>query len=80
MWNIPMIPQQGWQCPSCARVYSPTQPMCLYCPATPATTTTTKIVDCGCVRGAEFTCQSSACIRKFPPTLTTVSAGAPRAD
>ena len=23
--------QQGWQCPVCKRVYSPTTPMCLYC-------------------------------------------------
>ena len=24
-------PQQGWQCPICGRVYSPTTMMCLYC-------------------------------------------------
>ena len=24
--------QQGWQCPCCSKVYSPTTPMCLYCP------------------------------------------------
>ena len=24
-------PQQGWQCPLCGRVYSPTTTMCLYC-------------------------------------------------
>ena len=23
--------QQGWQCPICKRVYSPTTPMCYYC-------------------------------------------------
>lgn len=23
--------QQGWQCPICKRVYSPLQPMCMYC-------------------------------------------------
>lgn len=23
--------QQGWQCPLCKRVYSPTTVMCLYC-------------------------------------------------
>ena len=23
--------QQGWQCPICGRVYSPTTVMCLYC-------------------------------------------------
>jgi len=37
--------QQGWECPKCSRVYSPTQPMCMYCPqqSTIATTTTTPI-------------------------------------
>ena len=24
--------QQGWQCPMCRRVYSPTTPMCFNCP------------------------------------------------
>lgn len=23
--------QQGWECPKCHRIYSPTQPFCLYC-------------------------------------------------
>ena len=26
-----MIPEQGWQCPLCKRIYSPRQEMCLYC-------------------------------------------------
>ena len=26
-----MIPEQGWQCPICKRVYNPRQEMCLYC-------------------------------------------------
>jgi hypothetical protein len=26
------IPQQGWQCPVCFKVYSPTTQMCLNCP------------------------------------------------
>lgn len=26
-----MIPEQGWQCPVCKRIYSPRQEMCLYC-------------------------------------------------
>ena len=26
-----MIPEQGWQCPICRRVYNPRQAMCLYC-------------------------------------------------
>lgn len=25
------MPQQGWVCPCCHRVYSPSTPMCLYC-------------------------------------------------
>ena len=25
------IAQQGWQCPICKTVYSPTTPMCFYC-------------------------------------------------
>jgi len=33
--------QQGWQCPVCKRVYSPTTPMCLYCGKSEVTTTTT---------------------------------------
>ena len=24
--------QQGWQCPCCRRIYSPTTPMCFTCP------------------------------------------------
>lgn len=24
-------PQQGWQCPVCGRIYSPTTMMCFYC-------------------------------------------------
>ena len=26
-----ILPQQGWQCPICRRVYSPTTAMCFYC-------------------------------------------------
>lgn len=26
-----MLPEQGWQCPICKRVYNPRQEMCLYC-------------------------------------------------
>lgn len=32
--------QQGWQCPICKRVYSPTTPMCLHCGNYELTTTT----------------------------------------
>lgn len=28
-----MFAQQGWQCPCCKKVYSPTTPMCFYCAA-----------------------------------------------
>ena len=29
--TFPYCPPQGWQCPICKRVYSPTTPMCYYC-------------------------------------------------
>lgn len=32
---------QGWQCPICGRVYSPTTLFCLYCGNETITTTTT---------------------------------------
>ena len=28
---VDMFTSQGWQCPICKRVYSPTTPMCYYC-------------------------------------------------
>lgn len=31
--------QQGWQCPICKRVYSPTTTMCMYCGNTELKTT-----------------------------------------
>lgn len=31
---------QGWQCPVCGRVYSPTTPMCFYCGNMETITTT----------------------------------------
>lgn len=46
-WTFESIAQQGWQCPVCHRVYSPTTPMCWYCGGkdlkeiTTVTTTTT---------------------------------------
>lgn len=30
-WGYPAMVQQGWQCPCCRRVYSPTIPMCFTC-------------------------------------------------
>ena len=31
MYDAPMFAPQGWQCPICHRVYSPTMPMCFTC-------------------------------------------------
>lgn len=31
MYDEPNLIQQGWQCPVCKRVYSPTTSMCWYC-------------------------------------------------
>ena len=33
---------QGWRCPECGRVYSPTTPMCFYCSNKEATIQTDK--------------------------------------
>lgn len=33
--------QQGWQCPLCKRIYSPTIPECLHCNNNETTLTTT---------------------------------------
>lgn len=30
-WHSVDFAPQGWQCPICKRVYSPTTPMCYYC-------------------------------------------------
>lgn len=37
------IARQGWQCPICKRVYSPTTPMCWYCGQAGISKTSTKI-------------------------------------
>ena len=42
-WNEIGFAPQGWQCPVCKRVYSPTTPMCYYCGNGVVTTTTTNI-------------------------------------
>ena len=31
MCNCDSFTPIGWKCPLCGRVYSPTQPMCMYC-------------------------------------------------
>ena len=31
MYDAPLFTPQGWQCPVCGRVYSPTTPMCFSC-------------------------------------------------
>ena len=36
--------QQGWQCPVCHRVYSPTTPMCYYCGNYETTTSTSMTI------------------------------------
>ena len=38
-------PQQGWQCPICGRVYSPTTMMCLYCGNEKESVSTTYTID-----------------------------------
>ena len=40
-------PQQGWQCPLCGRVYSPTTMMCLYCGNSEESVTTAYTIDYG---------------------------------
>lgn len=44
MFDNQFFAQQGWQCPICKRVYSPTTPMCYYCGNTGTTTTDTVTV------------------------------------
>ena len=38
-----MDSNEGWACPKCGRVYSPTTPMCFYCPLQTVTATGTTI-------------------------------------
>ncbi len=35
---------QGWECPKCGRVYSPSTSQCFACPATTRLTTTSNLV------------------------------------
>lgn len=32
MDTLPPSFQKGWECPKCGRTYSPTTPMCFFCP------------------------------------------------
>ena len=45
MFDNQFFAQQGWQCPICKRVYSPTTSMCYYCGNTETVTTTTVTVN-----------------------------------
>ena len=36
--SFPQFPQQGWECPKCGGVYSPTTPQCFRCPEQTVTT------------------------------------------
>lgn len=58
-WQIPSpwspAVQQGWQCPSCRRCYSPSMVMCSYCPAEPVTSTGTNVSP-GCSCGTTIPC------------------------
>ena len=38
-----MLGQQGWICPKCGRVFSPSTPMCLYCGKETSTATSSSI-------------------------------------
>ena len=40
-YNFSGFAPQGWQCPICGRVYSPSTPMCYYCSRKTEITTTT---------------------------------------
>ena len=43
MENYNYFAQQGWQCPVCRRVYSPSTPCCFYCGAESTVTTSTTL-------------------------------------
>ena len=45
---------QGWQCPVCKHVYSPSVSVCLYCPGEIVFTTTTNVINVDGMTGAEF--------------------------
>ena len=49
--------QQGWQCPICKRVYSPTTTMCYYCGNTETITSNTTTIKTGIEQGYCDTCK-----------------------
>ena len=53
MNQISFIPQ-GWECPKCKRVYSPTTSMCSYCPTQTITGTSIGIGGFGTTSTARF--------------------------
>ena len=42
-WNNESFAPQGWQCPICKRVFSPTTPWCYFCGGEMKTVTTTNL-------------------------------------
>lgn len=58
--EYPAAVQQGWQCPSCRRVYSPMMVMCSYCPAEPVTSTGTNADPYACICGTATMAQCPA--------------------
>ena len=46
-WPATTFVQQGWECPKCGHVYSPSMVMCSYCPQQ-ATVTTSTGTACTC--------------------------------
>jgi hypothetical protein len=40
-YELVSMAQQGWQCPVCKHVFSPSTPVCFYCPPKTETTTNT---------------------------------------
>jgi hypothetical protein len=47
---------QGWECPKCKRVYSPTTSMCFYCPNRVTTGTTVGVGGFGVPNGTTAQC------------------------
>lgn len=66
-WPGYAITPQGWQCPACQRVYSPSMVMCSYCPAEPVTTTGSGTAP-GCSCGTPI-----PCAWHLPPTTVTTT-------